>query len=311
MTRPTDFAIVLNPSAQGASYDERRIKGLRAIAGSRAVIFSTERHDLVDAVAEGVKERGVGTVAVIGGDGTISSVLTALHRVYQDAPLPRIALLRGGTMNTTANAFYVPRKQPEELLRRMLAARAETITTRATLKVDGRLGFLFSTGAMVGFLDAMYESRESGVGLRVLNLLARGSWHALTGGELLEQIETPLQAKLRVDDEVHPERRYAVLAAGTIESIGLGFRPFARAAECQTQFQVYAFHASLQTLARQLPKLRRAQGIQKGLGFDPLARTLELDTGDAPFRYALDGDFFEAKGQLKVEVGPKLEIRVG
>jgi hypothetical protein len=74
---------------------------------------------------------------------------------------------------------------------------------------------------------------------------------------------------------------------------------------------VYAFHASLQTLARQLPKLRRAQGIQKGLGFDPLARMLELDTGEAAFRYALDGDFFEAKGKLKVEVGPKLEIRVG
>jgi hypothetical protein len=165
---------------------------------------------------------------------------------------------------------------------------------------------------MVGFLDVMYESRESGQGsLRVLTLLARGSWHALTGGELIERIETPLQATLRIDAEEHPERRYTVLAAGTIESIGLGFRPFPRADECQNQFQVFAFHASLQSLARQLTRLRRGQGIQKGLGFEPLARALEIDTGEAGFRYALDGDIHEAKGALKVEVGPKLEIRVG
>ena len=308
----TDLAIVLNPEAQGKSYDERRIKGLRAIAGSRAVIFSTERRDLVDAVAEGVRERRVATVAVIGGDGTISNVLTALHRAYRDAPLPRIALLRGGTMNTTANAFDVPRKQPEELLRRLLAARAETIVARATLKVEGRLGFLFSTGAMVGFLDALYESRESGRSLRALSLLARGSWDALTGGEgeLIERIETPLSAAARVDDELHPARRYTLFAAGTIESIGLGFRPFPRAVECQNAFQLFAFHASLQTLARQLPRIRRGQPIANGLGFDPLAQRLELEA-EAPFRYALDGDIYDASGKLVVEVGPRLEIRVG
>ena len=315
MTRQSEIAIVLNPEAHGKSYDERRIKGLRAIAGSRAVIFATERRDLTDAVAEGVRERGTGTVAVIGGDGTISNVLTALHRAYGDAPLPRIALLRGGTMNTTANAFGVPRRQPEELLRRLLAARAETIVARATLEVEGRLGFLFSTGAMIGFLDALYESRQSGQGssLRALTLLARGSWTALTGGEgeLLSRIETPLLAAARVDDEEHPAHRYTLFAAGTVESIGLGFRPFPRAAECQHEFQLFAFHASLQTLARQLPRIRRGQPIANGLGYDPLAQHIELDAQGSAFRYALDGDIYEAQGKLKVDVGPRLEIRVG
>ena len=57
MTRPTDLAIVLNPRAQGRATTSGGSKALRAIAGSRAVIFSTERRDLVDAVAEGVRER--------------------------------------------------------------------------------------------------------------------------------------------------------------------------------------------------------------------------------------------------------------
>jgi diacylglycerol kinase family enzyme len=314
MTRKSELAIVLNPAAQGGAYDDRRIKSLRAIAGSRAVIFSTERRDLTDAVAEGVRERGAETVAVIGGDGTISNVLTALHRAYGEQPLPRIALLRGGTMNTTANAFDVPRRQPEELLRQLLAARAETIVARATLKVQGRLGFLFSTGAMVGFLDALYETRAAGQGssLRALSLLARGSWSALTGGEgpLLSRIETPLLAAARVDGEEHPAHRYTLFAAGTVESIGLGFRPFPRAAECQSEFQLFAFHASLQTLARQLSRIRRGQPIANGLGYDPLAKRVELDAQGSGFRYALDGDIYESGDKLAVEAGPRIEIRV-
>ena len=93
----TELAIVLNPDA-GSRYDERRVDGLRAIAGSRGVLFSTSKRDLLDAIVQGARERGVATVAIIGGDGTVSSVLSALHRAYGSERLPRIALLRGGSM---------------------------------------------------------------------------------------------------------------------------------------------------------------------------------------------------------------------
>jgi diacylglycerol kinase (ATP) len=315
MTPASTVAIILNPHAGGGDrYDERRLKGLRAIASSRAVVFSTARHELVEAVAEGVRERGTTTVAIIGGDGTVSSTLSALHRAYRDAPLPSIALLRGGTMNTIANALGIPRKQPEELLRRLLEGPTTPSVRRATIKVEGRLGFLFSAGVMVGFLHVLYGTRESKQGsLRALTLLAKGSWQALTGGELIEQIETPLLATLKVDDEEHPPRRYTVVAAGTVEQIGLGFRPFPRAAECQDCFQLFAFHGSLQSLARQLPRIRRGLPMSKGLGFDPLARKLQLRSGDgaAAFEYALDGDIYEAPGKLLVEAGPTVELLGG
>jgi diacylglycerol kinase family enzyme len=312
MAASSTLAIVLNPEAGGgARYDEHRVKGLRAIAGARAVLFSTARHDLVDAVAEGVRERGTRTVAIIGGDGTVSSTLSALHRAYGEAPLPGIALLRGGTMNTIANALGIPRKQPEELLRRLLDSPSHAFVRRATIKVENRLGFLFSTGAMVGFLRVLYRTRDRGQGsLRALTLLAKGSFQALTGGELITQIETPLLGSLQIDGSEQPVRRYAVVAAGTVEQIGLGFRPFPRAAECEDCFQLFAFHGSLQSLARQLPRIRRGLPIAKGLGFDPLARTLRITSQGAPFEHALDGDIREARRELLVEAGPAVEIRV-
>src|SRR5687768_13824585 len=103
MSETGPVAVILNPNAAGKGYGQSRIDRLRAIAGSRAVVFSIDERERVHAVVRGVRERGASTVGVIGGDGTVSSVLTALHAEYGAAPLPRIALLRGGTMNTVAN----------------------------------------------------------------------------------------------------------------------------------------------------------------------------------------------------------------
>jgi diacylglycerol kinase family enzyme len=310
MTRSGEIAIVLNPEAGGGRrYPEHRIEQLRAISGSSAVLFATGNRELVQAVADGVRERGVGTVAIIGGDGTVSSVLSALHQAFADAPLPRIALLRGGSMNTIANSLGVARRQPEELLRRLLAARPGEPLLRSTLKVDGRIGFLFSTGIMVGFLKVLYRASESEQGpLAALRLLAKGSWQAVMGGELIQEIETPLLATLTVDELVHPPRRYTVLGASTVEQVGLGFRPFLRAAECNGKFQIFAFHGSTQSLVRQLPRIRGGQPPVKGLGFDPLAQRLRIAAQGA-IAYALDGDVREAQDSLLVELGPQVEIR--
>lgn len=310
MSRSSELTILLNPEAGGKGrYGEARIEGLRAIAGSRAAIFVTSNQELTEAVAEGVRERGVGTVGIIGGDGTVSYVLSALHRAFGSAPLPRIALLRGGTMNTVANSFGLPRRQPEEMLRRLLASRSTDAAKRATIKVEGRVGFLFSSGVMVGFLKALYGSAADSAGpLSAFRLLAKGSWQALSGGPV-EEIETPLMATLTVDAERHPSRRYTVFGAATVEQVGLGFKPFTQAHECLDRFQVFAFHGSMQALVRQLPRIRRGLPLAKGLGFDPLARKLVIDGEGKPVAWALDGELHESADQLLVEVGPQVEIR--
>jgi len=304
-------AVLLNPRSGGGAFDERRIEGLRAIAGSRAVLFVTEERELVQAVAEGVLERGVETVGVIGGDGSVSGVLTALRNAYGPAPLPHIALLRGGTMNTIANSLGVRRGKPEDLLRRLLATPTTPLIERNTLVVENRLGFLFTGAVMVGFLRALYASEHGDRGpLGALKLLARGSFQTFAGGELLSTMEHPLVATLRVDGEQHPQRRYSVLGAATVEQIGLGFRPFPRAAEGRDQFQLFAFHGPLQALARQLPRIRRGLPIQKGMGFDPLARHLVIETAGEPIPYALDGDIFEAGSKLSVQAGPRVLVHL-
>ena len=310
MTESGQIAVILNPKAAGDAYDAARIDRLRAIAGSRAVLFSIDDAERVHAVAEGIRERRAGVVAIIGGDGTVSSVLTALHRAYGRARWPHIAMLRGGTMNTVANAFGIPRGTPEELLARLLHGGARPVWPRATLEVEGRLGFLFTAGAMVGFLDALYASeRQLGKGpFAAFSLLSIVSVQALIGGPTFRKVETPLTATLKIDEAEHPERRYLAFAAGTVEQVGLGFRPFRLARECQDQFQIFAFHGSAQALVREFPKIYRGQPFTRGFGFDPLARKLSISTQDGVVPYGLDGDLHRAQSPLYVRVGPKVEI---
>jgi diacylglycerol kinase family enzyme len=309
MNESGQIAVILNPKAAGDAYDAARIDRLRAIAGSRAVLFSIDEPERVHAVAEGIRERKAGVVAIVGGDGTVSSVLTALHRAYGRARWPHIAMLRGGTMNTVANAFGIPRGTPEELLARLLHGGARPVWPRATLEVEGRLGFLFSGGALVGFLDTLYSHSQFGKGpVGAFSLLSVASLQALTGGPLFRMVDTPLTATLRIDDNEHPERRYMAFAVGTVEQVGLGFRPFRLARECQDQFQIFAFHGSAQALVRELPKIYRGQPMTRGFGFDPLARKLEISTKDGEVAYALDGDVYKTTSPLQVRVGPKVEI---
>lgn len=311
MASPSSVAVILNPRAAGGAYDERRIEGLREIAGSRAVLFVTGEKGLIDAVAEGVRERGVETIGVIGGDGSIGVTLSALRRAYGSAQLPRIALLRGGTMNTVANSIGVRRGSPEDLLRRLLAVPSTPLTERNTLIVGDRVGFLFTAAAMVGFLQVLYDNSRTDRGrYGALKLLARGSFQAFAGGALASRIESPLTATLRIDDEEQPLRRYCVLGASTVEQVGLGFRAFPRAAEGRDQFQVFAFHGALQALALQLPRIRAGSPVQKGLALDPLARRLVIEAPGESIPYAIDGDIFEAKSRLSVDIGPRVLVHL-
>jgi diacylglycerol kinase family enzyme len=311
MASPSSVAVILNPRAAGGAFDERRIEGLREIAGSRAVLFVADERGLVDAIAEGVRERGAETVAVIGGDGSIGVTLTALHKAYGAAPLPRIALLRGGTLNTVANSIGVRRGSPEDLLRRLLAVPSTPLTERNTLIVGERVGFLFTGAAMVGFLQVLYDSSRTDRGrYGALKLLARGSFQAFAGGALAARIENALTATLRIDGEEQPLRRYCVLGASTVEQVGLGFRAFPRAAEGRDQFQVFAFHGTLQALALQLPRIRRGVRVQSGLADDPLARRLVIEAPGEPIPYAIDGDILEARSRLAVDIGPRVLVHL-
>ena len=68
---------------------------------------TTETLDEVRGLAREFKEKGIDILGISGGDGTNHRTLSTFLEVYGETPLPKIALLRGGTMNNLANQLGI------------------------------------------------------------------------------------------------------------------------------------------------------------------------------------------------------------
>lgn len=161
------IGIVSNPYSKLNRRNPQRASYLSYIAGKRGHVVVTKSLDEMEGVARGFRDQGVSVLAINGGDGTISQTLTVFDRVYGDAPLPEIALLRGGTMNVLANNLGI-RGHPEQVLYRLiekhsLLERIPSVKQRSMM-IDGQLGFLFASGTPATFLQKFYQNKTGAIG---------------------------------------------------------------------------------------------------------------------------------------------------
>lgn len=267
----------------------------------------------LSAAAHAIAAADTEVVAISGGDGTGSMVLTALRAAFGARPLPRLALLRGGTMNTVANGVGVPRGKPHALLAGLLRARAsggalQTVEHR-TLDIGGRLGFLFGLGVIHGFLDEYYRrGRPYPTPLTAVETLSVAIGSAMIGGRTIRRISERLHASLVVDGEPIPDADFLAIGAGTTPELGLGFRPFQLATPGADGFHLIGITCSAPKLAANLPRLYGGRGMADGDGFDRLARELIVSAQRADIPYMVDGDLDTATSPLRVSLGPRVHI---
>lgn len=285
--------------------------------------------------AEDFQRLGIEVLGISGGDGTNGVTITGFLDVYRHNALPQIAFLRGGTMNTVADAVGVRRDVPEGLLGRLIrayAARASrplANTERHVMKLHGersprvsrtdestpplaeKYGFLFGTGAVHGFLAEYYRGGLPSP-LVAAKTLLRGAASAAVGGEMVRRMCAPFHGSVEFADGTRwPERDYFAIAGGTIDQIGLNFRPFRRCQEKQGTFHVLGIHTTPMGFVSQLPRLWRAAPMRPEHTFEALASALTIRSPRDTIAYMIDGDLHECQGALHVAVGPKVRIVVG
>lgn len=302
------IGVVYNPRAGGARRDPKGALRLARQLGDRGVLAEPRSLDELHRAAESFRAQGVSVVGVVGGDGTSNRAVTACRLVYGDAAIPTLAMLRGGTMNTVANACGVPRGRPEGLLRKLMAHDAAAgIIERNTLSIGDRVGFLFGTGVVVGFLRAYYAAGEPSpvVAARVL---ARAIGSTLVGGPFARAMTAPVDVRVSVDGVAWPSTRYLTVAAGTVEEIGLGFRPFYRASEAHGRLHLLGVYASPARFASELPRIHRALPMRDGAAHEALVDSATLTFDDGVARYMFDGDLVDAPGPLTLRAGPRVRI---
>ena len=291
--------------------------------GSQGVVREAASIEALYRAAEEFRKLDIEVLGISGGDGTTGTTISGLLAVYAGRALPSIALLRGGTENTIADSVGVPRDRPERLLAQLMAAApaSRSHAMRRVMHVRGdssrrcdalddvpRYGFLFGTGVVAGYLREYYAAGPPSA-RAAAKTLARGIASTLVRGSMIRRMAEPFHGSVEIDGgTMWPERDYLAVAAGTIEQIGLGFKPFYRSQERQDAFHVLGIHPSPLGFVRQLPNVRRGRPMGEDTTHEALAKHARLRASQGTLTYMVDGDLYECQGGLELELGPTLRI---
>ncbi len=308
------IGIVSNPLARRNLRSPETGKRLRALLDGEGEVADAATPDELARVVARFKSRGIEVLGVNGGDGTGHVVLTAFAEAYGDAPLPSVALLRGGAMNTVADAHKL-RGSPESILRSLLERRSTGVTTRTverdllSVESDGarpRYGFLFGTGLVVTFLDAYYRSGHP-TPIMAAALLARAIGSALVGGRFAAMITARELLRVTTDGDEWPDEPFLTVIAGAVPEIGFGFTPFARCDEQPGFFHAVGLTGSTLQVAAHLPQIWLGRPWKRTLAVDAVTRDLAID---GPVRFTVDGDLYQANRSVRVRTGPPVRLIV-
>ncbi len=339
------IGVIYNPRSGRNLRDPRAARRLSAALGDHGVVREAGSIDELYRVAEDFRDLKIDILGISGGDGTNGVTITGFLDVYAQAALPRIAFLRGGTMNTAANSIGIRRGPPEGLLGRLVQAYVERASIplqdveRHVLKLRGesaarsprgesdaaaasmktppgmalaeKYGFVFGTGVVCGYLAEYYAGGDPNP-LVAAKTLLRGVGSAIVGGEMIKRMAEPFRGTVELDDgTIWEERDYLSVAGGTIDQIGLNFRPFHRYAERPGAFHVLGIHTSPMGFVGQLPRIWRAVPMRPGHTFEATTTSVTIRSPKSPMRYMVDGDLHECDGPLHVSIGPRVRIVVG
>ena len=114
------IGIISNPKSKQNRKHPERMRNLAYLVGTKGEAKETRSFDDLYRVVEDFHRAQIDIIGINGGDGSLHVVVTAFAKVYKDAPLPKFAILRGGTLNTIAAGLGIKGTLPlaeEELSR--------------------------------------------------------------------------------------------------------------------------------------------------------------------------------------------------
>jgi diacylglycerol kinase family enzyme len=307
------IGIITNPHSKLNKRNPERQRLLAYIAGDQGRLEITNSLEDLDRAAAEFCKQGVGIVAINGGDGTISRTISALIHAYDKKPLPRLMILKGGTINVLATNLGII-DRPELTLYKLIEAQADgtdlqTVKFR-TLKIGNMYGFLFGNGVVANYLKEFYKNKTGASG--AVYLIIKLCLYYLFNRSKFSKIvhSQKYEIKSFEDSEYRPIESVAIMAS-TVEKMPLGARMFPQAKTYPNKFQAFILNMKSQELVWKLPliMLKNKEGQFLGkLNF--CTSGLEIKSS-APQLYTLDGELLETEGNaLRVELGPELSFIV-
>ena len=181
--------LIVNPAAGRSGYKmffAEALAELGAAGYATTVYFTSKRGDATEFAAEHAEEYDV--VTCVGGDGTLSEVISGLMRTLNPPPMGYFPL---GTTNDVASTFDIPKNNCLLAARRIIKGEPHPFDVGGFGK-DRYFAYVAAFGA---FTEVSYQTPQAQK--KVLGHLA----YVLQGAASLPSIE-PIHARVEFDDGV-------------------------------------------------------------------------------------------------------------
>lgn len=285
------------------------MKRMGFVVGDKASCRETEDMADLRRVAESFKTREIDILAISGGDGTNHCTLTTFLQVYGEKPLPKIAFLKGGTLNTVAMGLGI-KGTPEKILSDVVIKYHEDVpfeTKQVTLtKVNDSYGFIFGIGVIYNFMEAYYRDGIPSPAKAAVTLV-RSVWSALFNTKFACDMFRRFDARVTINGMAWPYRNYSAIYTGSINQIGLNFRTFYFVDQYPEHFHAIGFSLPPRNVLPYVPKmyLGKPSGCPNLLEEAATEMVIELDT---PLPHQIDGDMRGAEKVYRISAGPTLTV---
>jgi len=305
------IGIISNGKSKKNKKYPHRVNELRYILGNNGIVRQTNTIDELYEAAKEFKEKEIDILCINGGDGTNHVTLTAFVQVYKDTPLPKVAILRAGTMNTVATSLNIYGKSSDILLniiKKYNSGEPFNITKRNLLKVNGdQYGFIFGNGVIYNFLKVYYKEEDKSplsAAVLLMKSVVKGIYNK----------KDPLFKKVVVEveedgDVVWRHNHFLTIGAMTVREIGLGFVTAPRALEDPKKFQIFAVKTGALGVVKSFPNmLLLRRGLIKNTVEEKVLDKVTIKSLKGPIAYTIDGDMHSPVQNLTIETGPRLEM---
>lgn len=305
----TKIPIIVNPfSKRNKKMCLDSIEIFKNIGSDFIEVKSTESIDELQSVSTNCMNRNISFLIISGGDGTIHQVLTQFINIYRKKPLPAIVILKDGTMNNISGTVG-NRGNGYDILKRFIKSlkRGDTFEycTRYTMRIGERYCFLFGSGLTTNILNAVYSGGNKDLP-KVVRVIAKAFIDGLLHPDT-SQLFKRFKAQVFLNQEEIPCNDFLGILAGTVEDIGMGFRPLTRSEKADKTFHAIATGVKPIVLAKNILALRKGKRLKHPLHYDRHVGEIRIKS-NTQFEYTMDGDMYVSDGEVKVTTGPEVRF---
>lgn len=305
------IGVILNPHSKRYKKYPEELKKMGFIVGDKASCRATDTMEHLEEVVHDFKNRDIDILAISGGDGTLHCTLTSFIRVYGDKPLPKICLLRGGTLNAVATIVGV-KGTPETLLSNLMVKYHEDIPFQTTemmlTKVNDQYGFIFGLGVIYRFMEDYYSNPNVNA-LIAAKTLCKAIGSAIINGKFARGLFERFDADVIVNGKKWPFANYSAIYSGSMEELGLNFKTFYHVPDFPGQFHAIGFSLPPRNIIPYVPLMYfgKPSGCPNMLEEPATEMIIKLQK---PMSYTIDGDMKKPLDYFHVSSGPKITILV-